>query len=625
MRRPPIAAALLALAAVGPAAATSAGPLAAAARPQDAGGAVTAPPQSEIDDAIDAGVRRILDLQDLDGSWRHGEERYVSGQTGLCVYTILKGGLPASHPAVQRGLAFLRQNPPRATYAVACCLMAVDAADPADANELIEAWTEVLLEAQGTGFSYPGHHEDLSLTQYGCLGLRVAASRGVEVDDDVWRDLIDFAERNRSNYGGFCYVQGREDTGSMTAAGIAVLQIARDALEAQGRLGSRDATYLDGLIDDSVQWLGEHLNPHKNPAPSQPNGGGAGWHYYYLYGLERVGGLTGLARFAGRDWYAECARVLVDKQRGDGSWGGTHDTCFGVLVLKRATAPRSGGADLAVRTYGDDDPERAVSIRASGDTPLTFWVSSFGTEALETHEWDGERGKGLRVVHVAYELEDGSEVLAEVQGDAGAPARGERFPARISFPLPGEYKVRARVAVRPIDAGPNELEVLESQVLEVRVDGVMAPEARAALDDLGQDRFQGNRLEVEASSSHKGHGPGRVVDGMIATGWLSANGDAEPWIEIDTGRPPKGDRLALTPHRQGPDRPEAWATPKRVRVLLNRKELGEYEIPRAPYGKFYVDLEGTKRVRLLRIEVLERHPGEADAERCGFAAIELLP
>lgn len=625
MRPCTLAAALIPLAAAALNAPAAARPAPRAPAFQDAGGAVTAPPQSEIDDAIDAGVRRILDLQDLDGSWRHGEERYVSGQTGLCLYTILKGGLPASHPAVTRALAFLRESPPHATYAIACCLMAVDAADPEDAGALIEAWTETLLEAHGTGFSYPGHHEDLSLTQYGCLGLRVAEARGMEIDDDVWRDLIDFAERNRSNYGGFSYLQGREDTGSMTAAGIAVIQIARDALEAQGRLGSRDAAYLDGLVEDSVRWLGEHLDPHKNPAPSQPNGGGAGWHHYYLYGLERVGGLTGLARFAGRDWYAECARVLVDQQKADGSWGGTSDTCFGVLVLRRATAPRSGSADLAVRTYGDDDPTRPVSIRASGDSPLTFWISSFGDEALETHEWDGERGKGLRIAHVVYELEDGSRVLAEVRGDAAAPVRGERFAARVSFPLPGTYKVRARVAVRPIDASEKDLETLESQVLEVRVDGVMAPEARAALDDLGKDQFQGNRLDVEASSHHGNHRATLAVDGMLATGWLSATGDAEPWIEIDTGRPPKGGRLALTPHRQGPDRPSAWASPRRIRVLLNRKELGVYDVPREPYGKFYIDLDGTKRVRMLRVEVLERHPGNADAERCGFASIELLP
>ena len=66
-----------------------------ASPPQEPEAPAGAATQEQIDHAIDRGLDFILSRQALDGSWSADEHRYIAGQTGLCVYTLLKGGLPA--------------------------------------------------------------------------------------------------------------------------------------------------------------------------------------------------------------------------------------------------------------------------------------------------------------------------------------------------------------------------------------------------------------------------------------------------------------------------------------------------------------------------------------------------
>ncbi|MEM8709788.1 MAG: prenyltransferase/squalene oxidase repeat-containing protein, partial [Planctomycetota bacterium] len=373
--------------------------------------------EKEIDQAIDRAIRYLLSRQELDGSWKPIEAKYVSGQTGHCLYTLLKAGVAKTHPSIQRGFAYLLANPPRYTYGIACCLLAAQAADAEKYSAEIEAWTATLLEAHGHGFAYPGteehpnYVEDLSLTQYGALGLRVAEACGIKVHHDVWEELISYAYSVRNDDGSFSYRPGTEHTGSMTAAGIAVLQIAREALQNQNRMGARETRQIQETMDEAFEWLGENLRMDRNPDPNAKDdeaGHMKRWKLYYLYGLERVGGLTGVRQFGGHDWYEEASNHLVRNQGDQGQWanpGGGEEhpgTCFGVLVLKRATAPTSGTKPRGSRSYGTDDPKLPMSMRITGDTPLTAWVSSFGTKTIKKHEWDADSGKGPRVVRVEY-------------------------------------------------------------------------------------------------------------------------------------------------------------------------------------------------------------------------------
>jgi hypothetical protein len=82
------------------------------------------------------------------------------------------------------------------------------------------------------------------------------------------------------------------------------------------------------------------------------NPGYSWFHYYYLYGIERVGVLTKREFIGDQQWYNTGARWLVDQQGEAGSWqaedwGATHvpyrtdtvDTAFALLFLRKATIP----------------------------------------------------------------------------------------------------------------------------------------------------------------------------------------------------------------------------------------------------------------------------------------------
>ena len=93
-----------------------------------------------------------------------------------------------------------------------------------------------------------------------------------------------------------------------------------------------------------------------------------------------VGGLCGLKEIGGSDWYRDGARYIVEHQGDKGEWASTQGdpqphTCFALAFLSRATSSVSGTTIERRDLYGGDDPRRDVSLRASGDTPLTVWVS----------------------------------------------------------------------------------------------------------------------------------------------------------------------------------------------------------------------------------------------------------
>jgi hypothetical protein len=181
---------------------------------------------------------------------------------------------------------------------------------------------------------------DLSATQFVLLALRAASQAGYPVEKTaprVWEMAAKYVRSCQDGSGGFRYqVQGGPPTGSMTACGVACLVICREQMELA------DLPKVPG-IDDAIKrgldWLDQNFTPDRNP--------GSNHHYYYLYGIERVGDLTGRKEFNKLDWYVRGARLLIAQQDADGKWvDGTafqpHDvlgTTFALLFLKRATPP----------------------------------------------------------------------------------------------------------------------------------------------------------------------------------------------------------------------------------------------------------------------------------------------
>jgi hypothetical protein len=130
---------------------------------------------------------------------------------------------------------------------------------------------------------------------------------------------------------------------SMTAASLAITILLKAALEKQSAYKKRYQKRVDQAIRDGAAYLAENWTLSD---PAHP--------YYYLYGLERVGVLTGVHRFGDHWWYHEGGKQLLSMQKADGSWGSANpvaqgglgqplnalpQTCFAVLFLARATVP----------------------------------------------------------------------------------------------------------------------------------------------------------------------------------------------------------------------------------------------------------------------------------------------
>jgi hypothetical protein len=574
-----------------------------------------------INAAIDRGAAALIAQQEIDGSWRERVDGYGSGMTALALYALLKSGVPADHPAIKRGFAFVAQNPPTRTYSAGCALMAIGALPEGHHTDLMQDLVDRLLDWQvGGGWAYPGGHDDLSNTQYAVLGLRAAATRGAKIPSNAWASAatytLRYQERRRKQTGsGFSYHGGKTPTGSMTAAGIAVLAVASQESK---RAPKPWATAIErGLI-----WLGEHFSVTDNPYPASAAGHENSWLHYYRYGLERVGSLLNIDEIGGRNWYLEGAVALLQTQKPEGTWGGQSDTCFGLLFLTRATAkkPSTGRtveAGAVSGRYGADDPEAPLSLRASGHGKLAVWISSFGAKPLEEHSWEGEKGK-LRVVRVEYfRLEaDEKRVLLEARdGDGERASDDPRFAIQTTF-APGKHRVVARAIV----LNPNGEDVeLESEVLEIEVDRAREPELVTYAERSGENLLLNAEIDATASSSRGGHGPARIADGLSATAWGPKKDDTERRLRLKLNRPVRADTVVLTPWlpngRKAADAPNVV---RRIELVLNGKPR-EVTLNPSAWRKTVVPLGKVVAVRTLEIRLIETTPGHEPA----MAEVEL--
>ena len=366
-----------------------------------------------INGAIDRGVGYLSDEQDLDGSWPGDRDHYKVGGTALNVYALVKSGLSPNHQSVRRALAYIDANPPQKTYEAGCVLMLYATLDHEVYRDRARAVLADLMDWQVSDWGYPGGHGDpnaghvdLSNTQYGALGYWAAGKLGLEVPQVAWKRLAEAALRYQRADGGFGYTPGAPSKGSMSAAGAAILALCIPNIE-----GGLKRECEVGL-NQGLEWLNVNFQPTEN------TGAGSGWLLYYLYGIERVGAFADRDVFNGMNWYREGARQLIKEQEDRGNWAGDGrplaNTSFGLLFLNRASASVTGPglARSSQKTYGADSAEVDINLRASGDTPLTVWVSSFGDKLLDGFTFEEERQHGPRVTRVEY-LTTGGVLLAD--------------------------------------------------------------------------------------------------------------------------------------------------------------------------------------------------------------------
>jgi hypothetical protein len=321
--------------------------------------------REEVERAIRDGLSFLRKQQRADGSWPdYDSNESHTGSTSLVTLALLTAGESPESDTVARALRYLRQFGPNElnnTYSVALQTMVFAAADPARYKVMIARNAEWLKEAQikpGDRFDWPGSwtyssnknfHGDSSNTQYALLGLNAAAEAGIPIDPKVWTLARSYWEDWQRADGSWPYRPGDHSraTASMACAGISSLIItgmkryqgreflANDTIQNCGKGG------FNPKLQAGIDWLSAHFSVDRNDGQDQT------WKFYYLYGLERAGRLTGLRFFGNNDWYRRGAEELVhDQDRVFGSWEGTSveqnkliATSFALLFLAKGRAP----------------------------------------------------------------------------------------------------------------------------------------------------------------------------------------------------------------------------------------------------------------------------------------------
>jgi hypothetical protein len=383
--------------------------------------------RAKVNQAVLDAATWILSQQADDGSWKTERDgQYPVGATALCTLALLKAGIPAGHPRIEKAFTVLKSRKAEHTYEVAILLMALDAKyDPAPdgfAEEQVDrygnravfspcgqnaskedlAWMKELVDflvknQQDGHWRYPSGGFDLSNTQYALLGLKAASRCGVKVPTSAWTDALEFllayqvpdgpevafrANEVRGEYRvewserakarGFGYVEKSPATGSMTTAGAAGLMICQSELWKSRKFTGEMRARTRVGVRDALAWMQANFAVDHNPG--LPFSGP--WHFYYLYGLERMGILSH-SRFLGPiDWYKSGADLLLQWQKKDGHWeeneadkaGGRFlvDTCFGLLFLKRGTFRT---ANPVITRSEPDVPPAAPAPQAPAPVP----------------------------------------------------------------------------------------------------------------------------------------------------------------------------------------------------------------------------------------------------------------
>ncbi|MGH7163167.1 MAG: hypothetical protein ACREID_06770 [Planctomycetota bacterium] len=334
--------------------------------------------------------------------------RDPTGPTSFALFTLAKCGVPKNHGSVKRGLAWLRENAVTSdksgknkaisltTYESASIVLMVEAlhhrskkltgkhtsrryvADnplrPPDRSPIPAQdwlWMHDLIQhvtvgktisgggARGGGstttipgcqnkgggwrYGQANGDQDLSATQFVLLGLRAASQAGYPIEKtapEVWKWSLAYLQSMQQSDGAFGYQKGNPWSAGMTAAGAASLIICKEQMQI---CGQEVPSWVDGAIEKALN----HLDSVFDAGQNQGNHEGGSYHYYYLYGVERIGDLTGRKEFNAKDWYVRGAELLLAHQGADGEMSDgtcmeprdTLGTCFALLFLKRATPP----------------------------------------------------------------------------------------------------------------------------------------------------------------------------------------------------------------------------------------------------------------------------------------------
>ena len=318
----------------------------------------------QVRESIKRGVNFLKNSQQ-DGRWPRYRQ-YTGGTTALATLALLNAGVPETDPALQKSIRVLLSLPSQTTYVVSLRVMALAMADPQGKKYKTDITRDVqwLLARQVPNGPYQGGwgyndlnqslgNADSSNTQFALLALHEGSMLGIDIPKRHWEEAIQYW-KNHSNdqQGGFTYtLRNQTVTGSMTCAGISSLIIANENLADTSQYLSGDqiiccrSSEESELVNNAIDWLARNFSVRGNPIGR--GRGNSKTQFYYLYGMERAGRLSGRRFFGPHDWYRAGVVQLIRQQAMNGSWRGNGSgeedpniaTSLALLFLSKGKRP----------------------------------------------------------------------------------------------------------------------------------------------------------------------------------------------------------------------------------------------------------------------------------------------
>jgi len=406
---------------------------------------------NDVRQAIRRANAWLYGRQNPDGTWP-GRDR-PGGVTCLATLALLQAGESPDSLRIERSLEHIRDMPNQHVYVVALKIMVLSKVDAQRYRREINAAAQWLVSAQNRSglwnYTEEGTRFDHSNSQFALLGLHAAAQVGIKIPSGVWQRARRTVLKTQNKDGGWAYQASGESYGSMTAAGVADLLILGHRLAHSTERGfSKEGVPKCGgyrtsrPLAEGLAWLGGHFEADRNPRLGRQH------YYYWMYAVERCGILSGRRYLGRRDWYREGAEQLVDRQRADGSWGGSlTDTCFAVLFLAKghkslliqklqwsaddAWSPVRYDLPHLIAFIGDKLGEPVAWQAVPFDAPVEAWLEAplLLFHGHEFPEWNAEQRAKLRKY-----VELGGTILAEAAAGSDAFRAGfEEFAAQ-TFP-----------------------------------------------------------------------------------------------------------------------------------------------------------------------------------------------
>jgi hypothetical protein len=347
--------------------------------------------------AKSTGVPRFDAAVDKAATWlrANADKLGVGHGTSVFVgYALLKTGDPIDSPLVAAAIGEAAARSAGSTYTPPdsyhhIYVAGVDAMLLADVDpdlyqknlQTIASYIESVQRADGSWSDQPTFPGDVSMSQYGMLGLWAAQRAGAKVNPQKVDLAAGFLMNNSNPDGGWAYRPGTtagpgqgQSTHNMTMAASGSIMLGRLMLHGSKtapREKAPDALF--GALEEIQDEDEKAAQAGKAwPDYSPSNGAGAmdakaergiGWHaqrfepvqrtehnMYFYYALERTATIAGIEQIAGRDWYTTYGDGILTLQAEDGSFathsGNVVGTAFALLYFMRSTK------QIIDKTYG---------------------------------------------------------------------------------------------------------------------------------------------------------------------------------------------------------------------------------------------------------------------------------